>query len=543
MPVNFLKSLNVKVPKRSAFDKSYRNLFTLPVGTLVPLMCDEVIPNTRVNLEVALKGALPPLASETFMNLNLRVASFFVPFRLLYGGFTSWFTGDKLYNTVTSQYVDVGPISLTLSSSKVGAKCGPGSLADYLGFKFSAQDLTDIGALSPAVSRAFNIYPFLAYHMVYDHWFRNTLVQNPVFTRPFAGSSHNNQALSEVPYVFRNSSGGSYAIDATFVDGVELGELRQANFGLDLFTASTPNAQSGNPQSITIDTSGSSTTLSIASIRTANSLQMWLERNNLGSYKWQDFLRANYGSDLSDGVSQRVLYLGQGSVPVYTKGIYQATPQMSGMTSSNNPFQSSVAAQYGSPAAEGVVKLIDDFTAQEPGYIFVMAWLSPEVTYSNGVDGSLLRYNRVGSQVDMANALLQNTGQEPIMAGELRGKDAFDNPAGVFGYIDRFAHFMTKNHELHGLVRDGYSLQSFALQRTFASTPGINSAFLQIPKTYLDQVSAASAGVSSYGGWIDSYLHYRVSMPLAQYSIPSLQDPAYEHGQDVKIRRSGSRID
>ena len=537
---SFLKSLTVKVPKRSAFDKSYRNLLTLPIGTLVPLMCDEVIPNTKVDLNIALNGCLPPLASETFMNVDLKLAAAFIPFRLLYGGYTAWLTGEKLFNRSSSTYVNVEIPALKISSSQM-SYVGPGSLADYLGFKMSASDLSSVGALSPAVSQNFSIFPFLAYHRFYDDWFRNTVVQNPIFTQPLRSTTTN--ILSELPYSFYGSFNNSYSPTSTFADGVKISDLRQANFGLDFFSAATPNAQLGSPQSITIDTSGSSTQLSISSIRTANSLQMWLERNSY-SVRYQDYLHSNFGADLSDGVAQRCLYLGSGSVPIYTKGIYQQAPSASGGGSviTNNPFNTSVGAEYGSASANGVVHLINNFTAQEPGYIFVMMWVSPEVTYANGIDHMFLRYNRSGSQVDMANALLQNVGAEPIMAGELRGKDAFDNPAGVFGYTDRFAHFMVKNHELHGLVRDGYSLQSFALQRTFSSTPGINSQFLEIPSTYLDQVAAAPAGVSNYGAWVDSYLQYRVSMPLAQYSIPSLQDPAYEHGVDVKIRRGGSQI-
>ena len=103
--------------------------------------------------------------------------------------------------------------------------------------------------------------------------------------------------------------------------------------------------------------------------------------------------------------------------------------------------------------------------------------------------------------------------------------------------------------EVHGLLRDKASLASFALQRTFGSfgiTPGasprIGSEFLQIPTDYLDQVAAVSTDISQYGYWCDTYFDYKVSMPLARYSVPSLQDPAYEHGEDVVLDRSGKQL-
>ena len=92
--VNFLKKSVVKVQERSPFDKSFRNLLTTKCGTLTPLLCDEVIPNTTVNLKLAMNCTLPPLASETFMNVNLKAEAFFVPHRLLFFGFEEWIQGN-----------------------------------------------------------------------------------------------------------------------------------------------------------------------------------------------------------------------------------------------------------------------------------------------------------------------------------------------------------------------------------------------------------------------------------------------------------------
>ena len=87
--------------------------------------------------------------------------------------------------------------------------------------------------------------------------------------------------------------------------------------------------------------------------------------------------------------------------------------------------------------------------------------------------------------------------------------------------------------------------ESFALQRTFddkANRPKISTNFLQIPTNYLDQVAAVAGSISNYGYWADTYFDYKVSMPLAEYSIPSLQDPAYEHGETVSVNKSGTQL-
>ena len=79
MNEKFTKKVPVAVPNRSGFDKSYRNTLTGKCGTLIPIFCDEVIPNTTVNLDLAMSIQLPPLASETFMNVDYKVEAFFVP--------------------------------------------------------------------------------------------------------------------------------------------------------------------------------------------------------------------------------------------------------------------------------------------------------------------------------------------------------------------------------------------------------------------------------------------------------------------------------
>lgn len=84
MDRNLYDKQTVMVPKKSGFDKSFQNLFTAKVGTIVPILTDELIPNTTVNLKCpAISAQLPPLASDTFMRCKLKYAAFFVPTRIL----------------------------------------------------------------------------------------------------------------------------------------------------------------------------------------------------------------------------------------------------------------------------------------------------------------------------------------------------------------------------------------------------------------------------------------------------------------------------
>lgn len=549
---NIYDKVPIKVQKKSGFDKSFQNLFTAKVGTIVPILTDEVIPNTTVNLRMAITTQLPPLASDTFMRVKQKYAAFFVPHRILMPGFEQWLCGStNPAASGTAVKIRVPMINTTT------AKLGVGSLGDYLGFKMTQ-------TVGSNINVGINALPFLAYHKIYDDWFRNSLVQKPLFVDDVIAGNVDYKASNSNRVVpcFHSGDAYNYRIDAVpgtsaptvdsehsplFADGVSILDLRQANFGIDLYTSCTPSPQNGQAQSVsfTVPAEGGESAFTISALRAANSIQQFLERNNLAGNRLVDYVKAQYGANLSDSIAQRAVLLGSGSFDVYSKGIYQTNAEMSQAETSvevntNNPFKS-VAAKYGSAFVDGNDLVIKNFTAMEPGYIMVVTWLSPKVTYSTGIDPMLLRYmSGADTQSDMANPILQNVGNEPIYAYQLNSNQV--NSKAVFGYNERYCNWKDKTDEVHGILRDKSTLQSFALQRTFDSNVTLGSDFLKIPTNYLDQVASVDGDISNYGYWCDTYFDYKVSMPLARYSVPSLQDPAYEHGEDIVIDRSGKQL-
>lgn len=559
----------VKVQKKSGFDKSFQNLFTGKVGTVIPILTDEVIPNTTVNLRAAISAALPPLASDTFMRCKLKYAAFFVPTRILLpaGTYEKWLTGDDVYDATpnSEKYVVMPVLSLQNNICNQGPSAAtsglnprslePGSLADYLGVKCTKTTAPSTGTSS--IQYNVSALPFLAYHKIWNDWFRNSLVQKDIFLV----DNYSDYSVASSNKVIPHSGNTSYftfsdsisntakrAGSTLFADGVALTQLRQANFDIDMFTSASPQAQNGQAQKVSFDIADpddstaflSTGEFTISALRAANSIQQWLERNNIAGNRMVDYVKAQYGANLSDYIAQRPVLLGSGQFDVYSKGIYQ-TGMDNAVGATQNPF-TSVGARYGSAFADGNDVLINNFTAAEPGYIMVVCWLSPRVTYSTGLNAMLTRYNGVSKQCEMANPILQNVGNEPIYAREI--SDKHSSTGNIFGYQDRYYSWKDKVDEVHGLLRDGGSLQSFALQRTFTSStaPQIGSAFLTIPTTYLDQVSAVLGDVSQYGYWCDTYFDYKIAAPLAKYSTPSLQDPATEHGEDVIVNTRGTQL-
>lgn len=541
-------SVNVKVQSLSGFDKSFYHDLTTNVGTLTPALFDELIPNSTINLNVAASVQLPPLASDAFAKIDLKLEAFAIPHRLLYGGFEKWFADDsvKMYDYVSTE-IHESRVS-TMPHFVIGSNWDSlpgvfnrGSLTDYLGCKISEQNFQ--GAV-------INCLPFLAYGKVYDDWYRAPLVQNQLFSDSAMLDETSDMGalfgVASLPFITQFDVSFPYEYEddnkwQNYCDGSSIFTLRQRNYGFDYFTNAWPTLQFGSPMSIAPDAQGHMT---IAAIRAANSMEQFKERN-LFSKRYNEAAKARYGANLSSAVVQRSVFLGSATIPIKTYGVDVTASNINAEVSPNrNPFADAAGAQLGRARGEGFVNLIDNYHTDEPCYIMVLASIAPRAVYSSGTSRIFDRYVRDGGITDMATPLLQNTGNQPIYSWELTGNFGSFNNRYAFGYTDRFADWMTCPDRVSGELREEGSLDSFVLKRDFEGSGYVNvgANFLQIPVTALDEIAATYASISQFGAWMQFGFDYKCVQPLALYSLPSLQDPAYEHGHSVTLNRGGFRL-
>lgn len=145
-----------------------------------------------------------------------------------------------------------------------------------------------------------------------------------------------------------------------------------------------------------------------------------------------------------------------------------------------------------------------------------------------------------GSIVDLPCAQFENIGNEPIYKNEIYSGAA---AGGVFGYVQRYLwHKLGHQNEVHGLFKSSENLGSFVVQRSFNGATSLDSSFLKVARTDLDNVAAVSGDISKFGVMIDSRIDLFVSEPLSDSSIPSLSDPAKEHGHSVYVKTGGSKL-
>lgn len=533
----------VEVQNRSGFDQSHEHIFTAKVGTLVPVMCKEIIPNTTIDLGVFSQVQLPPMATDFYGRVDACLEAFFVPMRQLFGGFEDALT---YYSGGLGSDVSGGGVpSTNIATYMPGAVnvpqsvLGPGSLADYLGLKI----VPDTQATNPTLNIQ-NILPFVCYHWCFHEFYRDSRLQREFL---YKRNQTTNNVISQILGFYGLSTGLKFNYDYSFNggigtrfdDGVNLFDLRQRNYAKDYFTNATTSPQQGNPSVLSFAVSGGTGSFTIASLMQANSLQKWLQLNNIAGNRFGEQQKAQYGVYPESFKCDRPIYLGSTRFPIYNKSVYQTTnDQLNYIQGIQNPFNNSVGAKYGSPLGVGDGSLVDGFHATEHGFLMVMFSIVPHAVYSTGVDRMFKRY-RSG---DYAIPLLQNIGDEPIFTDEVVDDTSAYSNGSTFGYTQRFARYKYENDKVSGLLRDGQSLSPFSLKRSFNNPSlGVSTSFIEIPTTALDEVAASADTLpSSFGGWCDCFFKLKTILPLAAYSIPTLGDLKDTHTE--MVTNGGTRL-
>lgn len=523
----------IEVPNRSGFNMSHSNIFSGTTGTLIPVLCEELLPNDTVSLGDKLQVQLPPMVTDFYGRVDFVLEAFFVPNRLLWGGWQDFIT----HPTNNPQYpagtlVQAKPTSVPYFF----VNSGTGS-TQFLVRPDSLLHFLDYGQYVTSNSNGnVSVLPAFAYHRIWDDWYRDSRIQSPLFYRPAA--SNNSFSLSYLPYssVSDGTTGDTFRfnLDASFSDGVSISSLRQRNWVKDYFTTASTLPQAGGSSEVEFDTTSDTATgagtgaFTISTLRAANSLQKWLERNNLAGYRYSDQVYAQFGIYPADAIMDRPLFLGRDVHTLYNRSVFDTASENLGKKGANSQV-----------LGEG--SLVDSFTASEHGFLMVLASLVPRPIYGSGCERRNFR-TKVG---DFAFPLLAGMGDQEIRVRELTGVSDHTN---VFGYTDLYAEYKFRNDKIHGLISDTAfefdgAIPEYALQRSFEYTDNnvqISSAFLQIPTDYLDQVQAVQTSTLGYSYWAEIYFPFKKISTLPAYSQPTLADLKNAHTE--YISRGGKRL-
>lgn len=537
----------IKVQNRNGFDLSHLNCGTAYCGTLTPVLCKLLPPNSDFSLGVNMEVNLPPLATTFYGRIDAIIEGFVVPCSILYGGWKQFISN----NPVTGVPSDQTGISFGIPIIKISdeddswAELSPkfaknNSLFEYLGVRPTVYS----GSANNPVT--LNALPFLAYHLIWDTFYRNKQVSKTIFgVNPMPDHVHESiVGYSLAQYAWHSFLDGDDAVNMSlylsgnwnFADGSHIDDMRQRNYARDYFTCAVSSPQQGNASKLKFNVTTTIGEFTISALRAANSLQKFLETNNL-SQDYADMMRNRWGTRPIDADFDEPYYLGRVIVPVYQKSVYQQ--DSTGKSSAVNPFakEGAIGAKGASAGFNGEGSITKKYHNTTWSYVMCLFSLVPHAAYAYGMNRELSMVS-IG---DFPAPEFQSIGYENIDLSELYFDPAHTVPGmGDFGYIPRYSRFKYMDDEVHGELRPGKTLDSFVLQRDFASAPSLGTSFLEIPKNALDSVFSVSTENMNLSCWYEIFFEFKVVMPLADFCIPTLGD--IEDTHTIKTSVGGSRL-
>lgn len=251
---NFVESVPVEQPKRSAFNLSHQNRMTAKLGKLYPIMCEPAVPGDTFQVSAEAYVRLAPMLAPMFGNYEVEITHYFVPNRLLWKNWQKFITGG-----VDGQQTPSFPRYRVSVNNCQYMKTG--TLADYLGYNLPVdptrndsstsvkpQYAADNARWGASVREGHKVYqdisalPFRAYQLIYDTYWadENSMLH---LTGELASDAHKSWfedgGIVEVGWVDLDNptSAGSYA--------KQMVTLRSACYRKDYFTAALPWTQRG----------------------------------------------------------------------------------------------------------------------------------------------------------------------------------------------------------------------------------------------------------------------------------------------------------
>lgn len=496
---------------RSTYMLQQERRTTFNGGDLVPIYCEEMLPGDHFKgtLSVFCRFATPITA--VLDNAELETFFFFVPNRIVWDHWEEFIAGGN-YTVPYVAIVDEAPTTIW----------------DQFGIPGQGQ-----------ITNAFDVtaFPFRAYNMIYNEWFRdqNLTTELTVSTGdgPDSNSLYAIRKRAKKPDYFTKSlpwpqKGTAVTIPLgtsapLYTTGTDSGNIRfnsaiPDNGNMRVITSAgsgTPafwNAASAGDANVFADLSAA-TAATINAMRLAFQVQKLLERDARGGTRYIELLQAHFGVRPPDFRLQRPEYIGGGKSMVNTTPIPQtsgtdisgqATPQgnLAGMTTVTGPGHRF------------------KYAATEHGYIIGLANVRTQLTYQQG----LRRHWSRRTRYDYYFPAFAHLGEQAVLNKEIFATGATpDND--VFGYQERWAEYRYTPNEVCGLFRSKVtgSIDIWHYAEEFATLPALNNTFIADPSAAVLERSMA-VGEAAGGQQILMDMLYRVH---ATRPMPTYSDPGY----------------
>ena len=548
-----MKHLFSQIPRaqisRSVFDRSHGWKSTFDSGYLIPFLVDEVLPGDSYKVKFNFLARLSTPIVPTMDNLFVDTFYFFVPYRLLWKHWEQ-FNGQQDYPGASTDYL------VPQTTAPVDKGFPVGSLEDYFGLPTGVKGIKA------------NELAARAYALIWNEWFRDENLQNPINLSSFAeiksAAGLDDVGLGDAGFtgshkLLRRGKRHDYFTSAlpwpqkgpgvelplngnapVFSDGaIRFGNGQKSGFlvadkevtrGSIGRADSLENTRLGAPgrflgtgndgSGFLLGLDGISgvyadlskvTAATINSLRQAFQIQKLYERDARGGTRYTEILRSHFGVVSPDSRLQRPEYLGGSESPVIINPVVQ-----------NSATGTGAETPQGNLAAYGLASSTSakhGFTKSfvEHGIIIGLLNVRADLTYQQGIPRMFSRRTRF----DFYWPVLAHLGEQAILNKEIYAQgNAKDDE--VFGYQERYAEYRYFPSMITGKLRstDPQSLDVWHLSQKFDSLPTLSAQFIQDNPP----VSRILAVQNEPQFILDSYIEMKCARPMPVYGVPGLVD-------------------
>lgn len=470
--MNIFSTVGNKRPKKNKFDLSHEKKMSMKIGSLIPMMVQEILPgdNFKVNTEIMMR--LAPMISPVMHRMQVYTHYFFVPNRLVWSEWEDFITGGPDGTSLpTAPYFQV--------TEAARLNFLRGSLADYMG-------LPSVDNAPPITAPAnISALPFRAYQLIYNEYFRDQNLETPVIIGKQGGAIGPGAELADLltlrtrgwekdyftsalPWTQRGpevtipfSADVNYKdiSDIKKMDGTPAVDGDLTTFNSQLYGAdSTSHLRVENIEDITNGTS------TINDLRRSVRLQEWLEKNARGGARYIEQLLSHWGIAPNDERLQRPQFLAGGTQPVVISEV------LSTYDNTANDLPQGEMSGHGISVGRnnGFSK-----TFSEHGYVIGVMSVRPKTAYYQGIPKHLQRVDKL----EYAWPEFAQLGEQEIKQKELFWNGGAANE-GTFGYTPRYSEYKYGISTVHGEFRT--SLDYWHMARKFSALPPLNADFIKM---------------------------------------------------------------
>lgn len=521
---------------RARFKRDYSLLTTMNEGDLIPIYCDEVLPadTAKINLNALMRMSTPlyPVMDNCYCDFYF----FFIPSRLLWEHFENLMgQNDSTFWAEPTEYT-------TPKTTAPSGGWNVGTLADYFGIPTGVANLQ------------VNSLPFRAYAKVWNEWFRDENLQQPVtmsktdattagsntgtnLTDAEAGGlplkvcKYKDYFTSCLPSPQKGSAvtlplGGVAPVKNYATE--ELKTVRNLNeiwsYGAITDTSPEPEPgyrigwqKEGKPVMFGFNTEHngflgtdltSVTATTIKELRQAIAVQHILERDARTGTRYKEYLQGAWGVTSPDARLDRSEYIGGFRLPININQVIQTSA-----TDTTSP-QGNTAAFSMTTMSRNMAT----YSATEHGFILGLAAVRVDHSYQQGLSRMWTRSTRFSYY----DPMLANLGEQAVLNQEIYAQGtAVDEE--VFGYQEAWADYRYRTNMITGEMRSTYAqtLDAWHYADKYTALPTLSSDWIKEGTENIDRTIAVQSD-NSRQFICNFYFDQTWTRAMPIYSLPGL---------------------